>query len=47
MRREHFPRAIEEDIGRIGFGYEALDVEHQCIINARVVGFDLGEYVID
>ena len=47
MGRDKRPFFYDEDIGGIGFGYIAEDVEHDRVINACDIGFDFGEDVVD
>ena len=47
MGRDKCPFFYDEDIGGIGFGYIAEDVEHDRVINARYVGLDFGEDIVD
>lgn len=47
MGRDKRPFFYDKDIGGIGFGYIAEDVEHDCVINACDIGLDFGEDVVD
>ena len=47
MGRDERPFFYDEDIGGIGFGYIAEDVEHDRVVNACDIGLDFGEDVVD
>ena len=47
MGRDKRPFFYDEDIGRIGFGYVAEDVEHDRVINTCDIGLDFGEDIVD
>ena len=47
MGRDKRPFFYDKDIGGIGFGNIAEDVEHDRIINACDIGLDFGEDVVD
>ena len=47
MGRDKCPFFDDEDIGGIGFGYIAEDVEHDRVINACDIGLDFGEDIVD
>ncbi len=47
MGRDKRPFFYDEDIGGIGFGYIAEDVEHDRIVNACYVGLDFGEDIVN
>ena len=47
MGRDKHPFFNDEDIGGIGFGYIAEDVEHDRVINACDIGFYFGEDIVD
>ena len=47
MGRDKRPFFDDEDIGGIGFGYIAEDVEHDRVINACDIGFYFGEDVVN
>jgi glycerol-3-phosphate dehydrogenase len=46
-RRAHLALRHEKDVGRVGLADVALNVEHHSVVDARVVGLDLGEDVVD
>ena len=47
MGRDERPFFDDKDIGGIGFGYIAEDVEHDRVVNACDIGLDFGEDVVD
>ena len=47
MGRDKRPFFYDEDIGGIGFGNIAENVEHDRVINACHIGLDFGEDVVD
>ena len=47
MGRDKRPFFYDEDIGGIGFGYVAENVEHDRVINTCDIGFDFGEDVVN
>ena len=47
MGRDERSFFYDEDIGGIGFGNIAEDVEHDRVINACDIGLDFGEDVVD
>ena len=47
MGRDKRSFFYDEDIGGIGFGYIAEDVEHDRVINACDIGFYFGEDVVN
>ena len=47
MRRQHLPVANEEQVGVVGFGNEAVEVEHDGAVDAGDVGLDRRENVVE